>query len=249
MMDGAEFIKSTDGRSFYIEACLKSIIYGYNLLASSNVTYSRASIQKKIRTVLNSENSLNEIEDYLCDDLIANYVKPNKHLFGLENFAINTGVRESFENVKVGVIDIKFELPTLWKNHYYIFEAKRLDKYSQKQQYYIEEGIGRFTNGHYYAESNIVVAGMIGFIEVDLKKYKKGRASISSIKDLLNKRIDKNTMIKTLQNLQFFYLKDDGHSVIGLFRNSYLSKHTRSKDSHEILIHHLFLDYYDILFN
>lgn len=249
MMNGEEFIQATDGKSYYIEACLKSLIYGYVQLLNSKKTYSRAAIHKQIKKTLGSDNSHNEIEDFLSDDLISNYVKPIKHLFGLENFAINTGVRESLSNVKVGVLDVKFELPTLLKNHYFIFEAKRLDKYSVKQDYYVKQGVVRFTSGTYYPESHIQSAGMIGFVEVDLVKYPKGRSSLLSIKNSLNKRIKQAGGLTTTMELNNQMLQDNGYAEISSFSHVYVSKHTRTKDGSEITIHHLLFDYYDVLQN
>ncbi|HMU47547.1 MAG TPA: hypothetical protein PKC72_14330 [Chitinophagaceae bacterium] len=249
MMNGIEFIEATDGKAFYIEACLKSIIYGYIKLLDSKKSYSRSSIQATIRKITGSNKSLNEIEDYLSDDLINNYVKPCKHIFGLKDFAVNTGIRETKENVKTGILDIKFELPSLLKNHYYIFEAKRIDKYSAKQHYYINHGIARFTNGQYYPESEIVAAGMLGFVETDLTKNPKGKTSINNIQAGLNKKLDSHGTISTSQKLATIILADDTYPEIEKFKFSYLSHHKRQRDNTTLRIYHLLLDYYDILQN
>lgn len=247
MMNGLEFIVSTDGRQYYIESFLKSIIYGYHQLIDSKSSYSRSAIHQKIKIIQDSAKAHNEIEDFLCTDLITKYVKPNLGLFGLENFVVDNGVRETKENVTVGHLDIKFQVPSLENNHYYAFEAKRIDKNAASQKYYISGGIERFTKRVYYPETDTVVAGMVAFVEIDQTKSTKGRVEIPIIKDSINKRIDSHKSINTLHNLQDFKLNDGIHNLIDGFKFSYLSKHIRDDDKEELTIYHLFLDYYDLL--
>jgi hypothetical protein len=249
MMDGLEFIQATDGRQYYIESFLKTIIYGYYELVASNATYSRDEIHKKVKKIQGSEDAHNEIEDFLCTDLVTRYVKPNLRLFGLENLVVDNGVRETKENVTVGHLDIKFQVPSLSNNHYYAFEAKRLDKNSTKQKYYITGGIERFTKRTYYPETDTVVAGMVGFVEIDFVKSKKGRVELSVIKDSINKLIESYKPITTSQKLLDYELIDGIHHVINGYKFSYFSKHMRNDDNRELTIYHLFLDYYDILLN
>ena len=249
MMNGLEFINATDQRKYYMEGFLKMIIYGYQSLIDSKTTYSRAGIHTTIKTVQKSAKSHNEIEDYLCTDLVKNYIKPNLGQFGLENIVVDTGVRENKCNVTVGHLDIKFQVPSLSENHYYAFEAKRLDKNKAKQKYYLDGGIQRFTERIYYPETTTIVAGMIGFVEIDISTSKKGRVPLGDIKDSLNKLIAANKAIKTTQQLTDHFITDTNHSFIEDFKHMYLSKHTRDDDGAELKIYHLFLDYYDILQN
>lgn len=249
MMNGIEFIKATDGKQYYMEAFLKSIVYGYNCLVKSKVTYSRSEIHEIIKKVQKSDKAHNEIEDFLCTDLVSKYIKPNLGIFGLEGIVVDNGVRETKSNVTVGHLDIKFQVPSLGDNYYYAFEAKRLDKNLTKQRYYLNGGIQRFTKRIYYPETNIVVAGMLGFVEIDFTKTKDGRVTLDKIKNSLNILIDEHKDIVTTQPLMDYGIFDEKHSFINDFKNLYLSKHTRDEDSAEIKIYHLFLDYYDILKN
>lgn len=249
MMNAIEFITATDGKSFYIESFLKSIIYGYDKLISSSKTYSRSKIHETIKRVQKSDKAHNEIEDYLCTDLINNYVKPNLGLFGLENLQVNVGVRETKENVTVGHLDVKFQVPSLSNDDYYAFEAKRLDKNSGKQKYYINHGIARFTKRIYYPETNTIVAGMIGFVEIDFTKTPKGRVAIDEIKDSVNSLINTHTKITTTQLLSPFLLDADSLINDDYCKYIYLSKHSRDDDNEELKIYHVMLDYYDTLVN
>lgn len=162
---------------------------------------------------------------------------------------VDTGVRETKENVTVGHLDIKFQISGLDSNHYYAFEAKRLDKNLNKQRYYVAGGVERFTKRIYYPETDTTVAGMIGFVEIDFSKSPKGRVNLSQIKDSINKLIDSHSSITTSQNLLDYKLFDGVYHVINGFDFSYYSKHIRSTDDRELTIYHLFLDYYDILLN
>lgn len=249
MMNGIEFINATDGKQYYMESFLKSIIYGYHSLVESKFTYSRAAIHETIKNVQNSVVAHNEIEDYLCTDLVTRYIKPNLGLFGLENIVVDNGVRETKNNVTVGNLDIKFQVPSLSDNHYYAFEAKRLDKNLKKQRYYLDGGIQRFTKRIYYPETTTVVAGMVGFVEIDLDHSRNGRVTLDEIKNSLNTLIGAHTMITTTQPLTDHKIFDNNHSFIDDFKYMYLSKHTRDDDKAELKIFHLFLDYYDILQN
>ncbi len=248
MMNGVEFITATDGKQFYMDSFLKCIVYAYHELIDSKNTYSRKDIHHKIKTIHNSDKAHNEIEDYLCTDLVLKYIKPNLSLFGLENLVVDVGVREVKENVTVGHLDIKFQVPSLSDNFYYAVEAKRIDKNTTKQKYYISGGIERFTNRVYYPETSTIVAGMIGFIEIDLSKSKKGRVAIDVIKDSLNSLIEVST-IDTSQILTNYKVFDNDYMVVDSFEYVYLSKHIRVDDKQELKIYHVFLDYYDILLN
>ena len=246
MMDGLQFITATDNRQYYIESFLKSIIYGYQSLTASKLQYSRKTIHELIKNISKSDKAYNELEDYLCTELVNKHVKPNLHLFGLENFTVNVGVRETKESVTVGHLDIKFEVPSLGLTRYYAFEAKRIDKNLKKQKYYLSGGIKRFTNHKYYPETNTTVAGMLGFIEIESSRM-GSRIEADKIKDALNSLIAKSAEILTVQPLIAIELKDAKYPEISSFKSVYLSKHTRDTDREELLIYHIFLDYYDIL--
>lgn len=246
MMDGLQFIIATDNRQYYIESFLKSIIYGYQNLTASNLQYSRKSVHELIKNISKSDKAYNELEDFLCTELVNKHVKPNLYLFGLENFTVNVGVRETKESVTVGHLDIKFEVPSLGLTRYYAFEAKRIDKNLKKQKYYLSGGIKRFTEHKYYPETNTTVAGMLGFVEIESSR-EGSRIELDKIKDALNNLIAKSTDIVTIQPLIKVELKEEKYPAVNTFKTIYLSKHTRDTDNEELLIYHVFLDYYDIL--
>ena len=246
MIGGEEFIEATDKKLYYMESCIKLLIYGYHKIVQTKKSYSRATIHKKIKERKKNKSALNEIEDYLCTDLINNFAEPHKKLFQLNYFVISAGVRETDDNITVGELDVKFQPSTLDRSHYYIFEAKRINGYAAQQNYYITGGIKRFTDKTYYPESDMTVAGMIGFVEVDLSKHVKKKRSITEIKDSINRRITNNESFETTQLLQQYFVTDDRFIEINKFGSLYLSKHIRI-DKEEILIHHLFFDYYEIL--
>lgn len=246
MMDGLQFITATDNRQYYIESFLKSIVYGYQNLAESKLQYSRKAIHELIKKISKSDKAYNELEDYLCTELVNKHVKPHLYLFGLESFTVNVGVRETKESVTVGHLDIKFEVPSLGLTRYYAFEAKRIDKNLKKQKYYLSGGIKRFTEHKYYPETNTTVAGMLGFVEIDSLRA-ASRIDAGKIKDALNSLIAKTTDILTIQPLISIELEDKRHPQVSSFKSVYLSKHTRDTDKEELLIYHVFLDYYNIL--
>lgn len=248
MMNGFEFIQATDGKQYYMESFLKSIIYGYNKLVESKLTYSRSQIHEIIKEIQKSDKAHNEVEDYLCTDLVSNYIKPNLGVFGLSTIVVDNGVRETKNNVTVGHLDIKFQIPSLSNNYYFAFEAKRLDKNQRKQNYYIDGGIKRFTDRVYYPETNTVLAGMIGFVEMNLN-IRGSRVALHNIKDSINSLISTNVHISTTQPLTDYFLTDETHNYINDFKTMYLSKHTRKDDNAELKIFHVFLDYYDLLKN
>lgn len=254
-MNGIEFIKATDGKQYYMDSFLKTIIYGYECLINKGIVYSRSDIHKTIKTVQKSNVAHNEIEDYLCTDLVNKYIKPNLGLFGLQNIVVDNGVRETKNNVTTGHLDIKFQVPSLSENHYYAFEAKRLDKSLSRKRYYLNGGIQRFTDRTYYPETTTVLAGMIGFVEVEMKKSKSGqmvesknaRVPLIKIKDDINHLIKSQKTFVTTQCLTPYSISDINYACVQNFGHLYLSKHTRDDDKAELKIYHLFFDYYSIL--
>jgi len=237
---------ATDQKQYYMESFLKSIIYGYQKLVESKTTYSCSEIHEIIKKVQKSEKAHNEIEDFLCTDLVKKHIKPNLAVFGLQGIVVDNGVRESKNNVTTGHLDIKFQVPSLSENYYYAFEAKRLDKNRSKQNYYLKGGIQRFTNRTYYPETNMVVAGMLGFIELSGGK-KAQKVPLETIKNSLNDLITNSTKFVTTQSLTDYTLADKNHAYINNFRTLYISKHTRDDDKAELKIYHIFLDYCDLL--
>ena len=182
---------------YYFEQTLKLIIYGYTQIKHDKLhtPYSRQIIHQTIKEEQQSQKAHNEIEDYLRNDLVKTYMKPfqQRQKFGLTYFSIQPGSEESKRHVKKGIVDIRVEntSATSLDGTHFIFECKRLNKYQHEQDEYIEHGMCRFITRQYHAESEMSLCGMIGFIEVDLEKHKKGLEPIDKIVTLLNTRIDK----------------------------------------------------------
>jgi hypothetical protein len=246
-MDASQFIVATDGKAFYMESFLKSILFAYQQLIDSKAPYSRKEIHDIMIRIHENEKTHLELEDFLCTDLVNKYVKPNLYKFGLEAFVVNTGVRETKENVTVGNLDIKFEVPSLKNNYYYAFEAKRLDESASRRNYYIDHGVRRFTDRIYYPESDTVVAGMIGFVEFDSNKKKPKRLDLGDIVNDLNALIQTKAKIITTQILKSHMISEVNHACVRDFKHLYISRHKRAGDNNEMSIYHVILDYYDLL--
>jgi hypothetical protein len=237
---------------YYFKQSLNLIVYAYEQIRKEKSVhpYSRLIIRETISRVRQTDKSHNEIEDYLRNDIVNKYLKKLRKLFKLEYFSIQAGVEETKQNVKIGIVDIKFEYTsaTSMDGTAFIFECKRLNKYTESQNAYVKDGMMRFVSGQYYPESRISIAGMIAFVEVDLKKKPSGYLPIDQVANLLKQKIDtqKNTL-KTVLKFSLFKLTHKKYPGISNFKYSYLSKHIRDEDNLEISIHHLLLDYYDIL--
>ncbi len=236
----------------YFKQCLNLIVYAYEQIKKdkSDHPYSRHLIHEKILAVRQSSKSHNEIEDYLRNDMVNNYLKGLKNLFNLEYFSIQAGVEESKQNVKIGTVDIKFELISAanLKETYFVFECKRINKYTDLLNTYIKNGMMRFILSQYYAESRMEIAGMMAFVEVDLEKKPGGYLPVDQMVEKLQQAISAhNDILNVTCKFSPFQLSHKKYPEISNFKYSYLSKHIRSKDNKEISIHHLLLDYYDIL--
>lgn len=237
---------------FYFEQSLNLIVYSYIQIKKDRTEhpYSRRSIHETTLRARESSSSHNEIEDYLRNDLVRNYLKQLRHKFLLSSFSIQAGSEESKNNVKTGIVDVRFEntSATSMDGTGFIFECKRLNKYAGSQNAYIENGMMRFVSGQYYPESGMIVAGMIAFVEVDLKKKPNGYLPVNEVADMLQQKINLNReTLKISHEFSPFKLSKGKHTEIANFRCIYLSKHCRPENKRQISIFHLLLDYYKIL--
>jgi hypothetical protein len=244
----AEIFKEID---YYFNQSLNLIVYAYEQIRKDKTDrpYSRRSINETISRVRKSSGSHSEIEDFLRNDMVENYLKNLRYLFNLDYFSIQSGVEEFNQNIKIGIVDIKFELisAAVLDGTAFIFEFKRINKYAKTQNAYIKDGMMRFVSGQYYLGDRMTLAGMIAFVEVDLAKYPGGYLPIDQVAVLLQQKINKGNGLKTSYKFSPFQLNHRKYSGISNFKYSYLSKHIRDEDNREISIHHLLLDYYDIL--
>ena len=122
-----------------------------------------------------------ELEDYLRNDLLKNYINNNKSKFNLEYFHFEPGVDEIKDGVTIGSLDIKVLLPTnnsLSGDEYFAIECKRINKLARTKNYYIDHGINRFLTRQYYPESNSKIAFMLSFMECEKQSHREDSNSI-----------------------------------------------------------------------
>jgi hypothetical protein len=235
--------------NYYFEQSLKLFVYAYEQMKKDKSAnpYSRRSIRKITGDVRGHCQDRNEIEDFLRNDLVNNYLKKHMRLFNLDYFSIQAGVEETKQNVKIGIVDIKFELISAsnLEGYYFIFECKRINKYAGSHDDYIKDGMMRFLSGQYYPECEMAVAGMIAFVEIDIEKKPGGYLPIEKVANLLKLKIDLQKT--TFYKLSPYNLIDDKYPEISNFNYSFLSKHHRDSKNREISLHHLLFNYYEIL--
>jgi hypothetical protein len=220
-------------------SCLHLIVYGYSLLEQSK-KYSRKDILELTSTIRGKETNKVELEDFLRNDLVQNYIEPNRSLFGLNNFLFISGAEEYSDNIKIGILDIKVTSP-LWNgNTYFIFECKRLNKSILDN--YVVEGVSRFIKeGKYYPKFQNSVAGMISFLEhVDIKHEIKSNDAFSTIEGVLHKYHDE---IKLTGNLLQYKLECKSYKYIEEYQYIFRSSHSRAQNVLPINIYHVVLDY------
>ncbi|WP_282031042.1 hypothetical protein [Winogradskyella eximia] len=183
-----------------------------------------------------------ELEDYLRNDLLKNYVDKFRSKFDLEYFHFIGGVDEIYDGVTIGSLDIKVLFPTdnlLLNEEYLAIECKRINKLKKKKRYYIDHGVNRFLTRQYYPESESKIAVMISFMECEEKKHLEDSNSIVSSFNKLLKESYKNNIL-----LEIGEVNIDLDIVTDLdIYNSYFKR----IDDSELQIYHVFLDYYNLI--
>lgn len=246
-MVGADaFVENNFGSINYtFNTCLELIIYGYSQLKNRGLKVSRSELLKEMMLIRNKKENKKtslDLEDYIRNVLVNEYIEPNRKTFGLNNFKFYCGVDELYENIRTGILDIKVCSSSLDEDIYYIFECKRLNK---KIIYdYIHEGVARFTNDKkYYPSTNTCLSGMISFLESEDKNKILNACDVYSA---LYTHLEKHKeAIKLLNNLKVIKLISD-YKEVSNFDNIYYSNHKRN-DKPNILIYHIVLDYNDIV--
>lgn len=224
--------------------CLNLIVYGYSLLEKKE-KYSRTNILNRATTVRGRPSKRVELEDYLRNDLVTNYINPNRNLFGLNYLQFHSGAEEFSQNIKTGILDIKVTSPLFNGNVYFIFECKRLNK--EIIDDYITKGVQRFADSQYYPESETSVAGMIGFLESKNTQHTiASTSSFSNIDTALKKHKGK---IKLKNNLSKVKLICAEHNFVQNFEYVFLSTHDRESKSIPIEIYHLILNFNHLVIN
>lgn len=246
-MVGAEaFVENNFGSINYtFKTCLELIIYGYSQLKNEGLRVSRSELLKEMMSIRNKkegEKTSLDLEDYLRNVLVNNYIEPNRETFGLNNFKFHCGVEELYKNIRTGILDIKVCSSSLDEDIYYIFECKRLNKNIIHQ--YIHDGMVRFTTDKkYYPSTNNTLSGMISFLE---SEDKNKILNICEVYNILHTHLDNHKeTINLLDNLKAINLISD-YSDVSNFNNLYYSNHKRNNKPN-ILIYHIILDYNDII--
>lgn len=228
--------------AYYLKQILGLFCHSYNELKINKLStpYSRKSIHNQIIKIKGEKAKL-ELEDYLRNDLVQSYVNKEKKIFNIENYKFLTGIEETDEFISTGNLDIKVLLPTssfVNEEPYLIFECKRINKLKAKKDYYITGGIERFTNRQYYPTHNAKVGIMLAFAEMEISSHKE---NFNLIVESLNHQImSKPYNVKELANCDLKY--DNIISGANIFDSIF-----KRIDGTNIILIHLFLDYYDII--
>jgi hypothetical protein len=221
--------------------CLQLIVYAYFQL-SKQKRYSRSEILKLTSEIRGKDAKQLELEDYLRNDLVDNFLMPNRELFDLEYFLFQPGAEENRNNVKTGILDIKVSSPILSGAIYYAFECKRFN--NEIADEYITEGVFRFTNNQYYTKSEVKVGGMIAFLEARTPKIRINAAdSPTIITELLEKH---KALINTRSPITQVKLRCLDHKEVAQYEFVFLTEHERI-DNKLINIFHLLLDYNELV--
>lgn len=240
MMKGAErFVeKNFKGNISVFESCMHSIVYGYLLLSKSK-SYSRKKILSQQSSVRGKKNYVVELEDFLRNDLVNNFIEPNLRLFDLENYLFIPGAEESFKNVKTGVLDIKVCSPSFRGSVYYIFECKRLNR--EILNGYLDEGVHRFVSHKYYPSQSTSLGGMISFLESANLKY---RIDVSTCFQELDSAIKKKRKYLGLKkDLDQHVLFCKTFKEVTDYKYIFHTSHLRKKRKDLIELYHIVLDY------
>lgn len=223
------------------EQCVQSIVYAYYLL-SKEKTYSRKKILAETIVIRGKDSTAVELEDYLRNDLVTNFIEPNLNLFNLENYLFIPGADEINNNVRTGILDIKVCSPRFTGSVYYVFECKRLNKLLIRD--YLNEGVNRFITSKYYPTSNAPIAGMISFLE---STKNDNRIEIERAFDVLNTALNNNKKMKLISRLDFHRLISKNFEYLNEYKYVFHSSHGRLNKLGNITLYHIVLDYNAII--
>ncbi|WP_421921157.1 hypothetical protein [Marinifilum sp.] len=220
------------------DSCINAIIYGYKLLEKDQ-SYSREEIKNTATKVRGKVAKSVELEDFLRNDLIVNYIEPYRSFFDLKHYLFQSGVEEFSSNIKTGILDIKVCSPLLNGDAYFIFECKRFNKKIADK--YITEGVLRFINEQYYPETNTPVAGMISFLE---SSDDRNEISASNSYDAIQYLLEKyENDVNLIAELNRYHINCPNKKEIEEYQFIYKSVHKRVIRNYPILIAHIVLDY------
>ncbi|ALJ04135.1 hypothetical protein APS56_02750 [Pseudalgibacter alginicilyticus] len=245
-MNADSFIYSEE--PYYQTKLFNLVGYSYSELKKEKKTskYSRKEILKKHVQFKGNKGAKTklELEDYLRNDFLKNYINNNKSKFNLDYFYFEPGVDEIKDGVTIGSLDIKVLLPTnksLTGDEYFAIECKRINKLAKTKKYYIDHGVNRFLTRQYYPESNSKIAFMLSFMECEKPSHREDSNSIvMSFNELLDQNYQKSILC-SIGDVDLDVNIDKKYEID--IYNSYF----RRDDGSSIQIYHIFLDYYDII--
>ena len=222
-------------------SCLEIIVYSYQLMVKEPRKFSRSEIVQIAREVKKRQVKRLELEDYLRNILVEEYIEPNQTKFGLENVIFQAGADENSRGIKTGILDIKVKSPLLNGKTYYVFECKRLNKVIIDK--YVTEGVIRFSSKQYYPDIPVTKAGMISFLES--VKASDQLLVIDSLKELVNTIEKHKGNCNLAKNLISHKITSKDADVDG-FQYVFTSVHNR-ENVNPIMLYHIVLDYNDLV--
>jgi len=231
---------------YYMNQIFNLFGYSYQELRKDKLKnkYSRKKLQEKFNKIKGKggKKANLELEDYLRNDLLSNYVELNKVKFELNYFHFVAGADEINENITIGFLDIKVLLPTgsyMEDGEYFAIECKRLNKLKGTHNYYVNHGVNRFIERQYYPETSTNMAWMLSFMECEEERHIEDSVNIvKSFNSIMNLKYKENVLHeigKIPHNLSLDYTVDIYDSTI------------IRKDKTELQIYHVFLDYYELI--
>lgn len=172
---------------YYQERIFNLVGFSQKEIKSKRSTekFSRKAILDKHRAKKGKPGSKTklELEDFLRNDLIQNYLKIYKTKFNLSHFYFEPGVDEINDGVSTGSLDIKVIFPnkSLESGEEYLaIECKRINKLLKKKRYYLDDGLKRFITRQYYPQSDNKVAWMLSFMECEKDSQRQNPKEIIS---------------------------------------------------------------------
>lgn len=224
------------------ENCLHAIVYAFKLLEKDK-TYSRKKILSETTRVRGKNAKVVELEDYLRNDLVKNFIEPNLKNFYLQNYLFIPGADEISDNIRTGILDIKVCSPSFNGNVYYIFECKRFNKSLIKG--YLNDGVKRFITSQYYPNSITPLAGMVSFLEsTELKNKINIQNAFTELNSAMNTSKKELGLIGKLSTHKLSCKK---YKVVTDYEYIFKSKHKRNKIKVNIELFHVMLDYNDLI--
>lgn len=184
----------------------------------------RHGIQPPVNIQDEDEESITGFLHFAIKDRLRTFEQPSwyKHYSVHEESPVETEGRSGKRRPRV---DLIIESTSKGRCEY-IFEAKRLKKYTHQVRHYTgSAGMGCFVSGKYARRYD--EAGMLGYVQSD---------SLAEWKDKVKRKIDRDATKLSLTGCQ----RDE--QVIDAFPLEWVSEHNRNSVGRPITIYHILLD-------